>query len=105
MIEDRFSRSVKDSRGCVVGVIWAPKFKPRVIVPVFPGTNCEYDMARAFNLAGADSHILIFKNRTPKDLEESLASFKAEIEKAQIEAIITRKAGCDVSEIVINTVE
>ncbi|WP_296332394.1 phosphoribosylformylglycinamidine synthase [uncultured Treponema sp.] len=62
------------------------KAKPRVIVPVFPGTNCEYDMARAFNLAGADSHILVFKNRTPKDLEESLEAFKAEIEKAQIVA-------------------
>ena len=43
-------------------------------------------MARAFNLAGADSHILVFKNRTPKDLEESLEAFKAEIEKSQIVA-------------------
>ena len=43
-------------------------------------------MARAFNLAGADSHILVFKNRTPKDLEESLEAFKTEIEKAQIVA-------------------
>ena len=67
-------------------VIDKSKAKPRVIVPVFPGTNCEYDMARAFNLAGADSKILVFKNRTPKDLEESLAAFTSEIEKSQIVA-------------------
>ena len=62
------------------------KAKPRVIIPVFPGTNCEYDMARAFNLAGADSKILVFRNRTPKDLEESLNALKAEIEQAQLVA-------------------
>lgn len=67
-------------------VIDKSKAKPRVIVPVFPGTNCEYDMARAFNLAGAESKILVFKNRTPKDLEESLAAFTSEIEKSQIVA-------------------
>ena len=62
------------------------KAKPRVIIPVFPGTNCEYDMARAFNLAGADSKILVFRNRTPKDLEESLNALKSEIEQAQLVA-------------------
>ncbi len=60
------------------------KAKPRVIVPVFPGTNCEYDMARAFNLAGADSKIVVFRNRTPKDLEESLNLLQKEISEAQI---------------------
>jgi phosphoribosylformylglycinamidine synthase len=60
------------------------KAKPRVIIPVFPGTNCEYDMARAFNLNGAETKILVFKNRTPEDLTESLNAFKAEIDKAQI---------------------
>ena len=58
--------------------------KPRVIIPVFPGTNCEYDMARAFNLAGAQTKILVFKNRTPEDLKESLDAFKKEIDDAQI---------------------
>ena len=58
--------------------------KPRVIIPVFPGTNCEYDMARAFNLNGAETKILVFKNRTPEDLAESLDAFKSEIEKSQI---------------------
>ena len=62
------------------------KAKPRVIVPVFPGTNCEYDMARAFNLAGADSKIFVFRNRTSKDLEESLVGLQKEISGAQIVA-------------------
>ena len=58
--------------------------KPRVIIPVFPGTNCEYDMARAFNLNGAETKVLVFKNRTPEDLAESLDAFRREIEKSQI---------------------
>ena len=62
----------------------ARKAKPRVLIPVFPGTNCEYDMARAFNLAGADSRILVFRNRTPKDLEESLEAFRKAIADARI---------------------
>jgi phosphoribosylformylglycinamidine synthase len=65
-------------------VIDKTKAKPRVIIPVFPGTNCEYDMARAFNLAGADSKIFVFRNRTPKDLEESLNALRDEITQAQI---------------------
>lgn len=58
--------------------------KPRVVIPVFPGTNCEYDMARAFNLNGAESHIFVFRNRTPEDLAASLSEFKAQIDAAQI---------------------
>lgn len=76
------ARTKKDS----FAVIDKSKAKPHVIIPVFPGTNCEYDMARAFNLAGAETKILVFKNRTPKDLEESLAAFASEIEKSQIVA-------------------
>jgi phosphoribosylformylglycinamidine synthase len=60
--------------------------RPRVIIPVFPGTNCEYDMARAFNLAGAETKILVFSNRTPEDLAASLDAFKNEIDKSQIVA-------------------
>ncbi len=58
--------------------------KPRVIIPVFPGTNCEYDIARAFNLNGAQTQILVFRNRTPEELAQSLDAFKSEIEKSQI---------------------
>ena len=61
--------------------------KPKVIIPVFPGTNCEYDMARAFNLAGAETKILVFSNRTPEDLVNSLNSLKKEIDGSQILAL------------------
>ncbi|MEE0353106.1 MAG: phosphoribosylformylglycinamidine synthase, partial [Treponema sp.] len=42
----------------------AGKTKPKVVIPVFPGTNCEYDMARAFNLNGGETKIVVFRNRT-----------------------------------------
>ena len=58
--------------------------KPRVIIPVFPGTNCEYDMARAFNLNGAETQILVFRNRTQQDLSDTLDQFKKEIDNSQI---------------------
>ena len=68
-------------------VFAAPKAKPRVLLPVFPGTNCEFDMARAFNLAGADTKILVIANKTPALLEESLANFEKELKEAQILAL------------------
>ncbi len=58
--------------------------KPRVIIPVFPGTNCEYDMARAFNLNGAETEILVFRNRTQAELSATLDQFKKEIDNSQI---------------------
>ena len=61
-----------------------PASKPRVIIPVFPGTNCEYDMARAFNLNGAETKIMVFRNRTPEELSQSLKDFAKEIQEAQI---------------------
>ena len=76
--------SLKNARSDLKNTVSKSAAKPRVIIPVFPGTNCEYDMARAFNLNGADTKILVFKNRTPDDLRESLDAFKTEIEKSQI---------------------
>ena len=43
----------------------------RSMIPVFPGTNCEYDTARAFRRAGGDPHVLVLKNLTPADVAES----------------------------------
>jgi len=63
------------------------KAKPKVLLPVFPGTNCEYDMARAFALAGADTKILVFRNNTPKALAESLVELQKELSTAQILAL------------------
>ncbi|MEZ4358387.1 MAG: phosphoribosylformylglycinamidine synthase [Eubacteriales bacterium] len=58
--------------------------RPRVIIPVFPGTNCEYDTAAAFKRVGADAHVLVIKNLTPQDIEESIIKLKDEISKSQI---------------------
>ena len=46
--------------------------KPRVFLPAFPGTNCEYDSARAFERAGAEAYIGVFRNMTYTDIELSL---------------------------------
>ena len=65
----------------------APKIgvaKPRVLIPVFPGTNCEYDTARALARAGADPHILVIKNLSSADIAESVAAFKKEVKASQI---------------------
>lgn len=61
-----------------------PITKPRVFVPVFPGTNCEYDVARAFEDAGAIANTVVFKNLRPENIGESIELFAKEIEKAQI---------------------
>ncbi len=61
--------------------------KPHILLPVFPGTNCEYDMARAFALAGGDPEIFLFRNNTPKALEESLAQLQQKLKTAQILAL------------------
>ncbi|MBP5520189.1 MAG: phosphoribosylformylglycinamidine synthase subunit PurQ, partial [Treponema sp.] len=64
-----------------------PTSRPKVLLPVFPGTNCEIDMARAFNLAGADTKILVLQNRTQAQLTESLDNLARELRDAQILAL------------------
>jgi phosphoribosylformylglycinamidine synthase len=58
--------------------------KPAVLIPSFPGTNSEYDSAKAFRLAGAAAEILVFRNLTARHLEESLAILAAKIRASQI---------------------
>lgn len=58
--------------------------RPRVIIPVFPGTNCEYDSARAFEKAGGQAEILVIKNLSASDVEQSIHELVKQIEKAQI---------------------
>ena len=65
----------------------APKIgvaKPKVIIPVFPGTNCEYDTARAFARAGADPEILVIRNLTPADVTASCEALVKAIDASQI---------------------
>ncbi|WP_288906567.1 phosphoribosylformylglycinamidine synthase [uncultured Treponema sp.] len=84
-----FAKSVHPSLSAIrKNPVFNPiKAKPRVVIPVFPGTNCEYDIARAFNLAGADTNILVLSNKTPQMLEDSLAAFEKELKSAQILAL------------------
>ena len=58
--------------------------QPTVFIPVFPGTNCEYDSTRAFERAGARVVTKVFKNLTPAHIRESAAAYREEIAKAQI---------------------
>ena len=58
--------------------------KPKVFIPVFPGTNCEYDTAAAFERAGAETSVRIFRNRDAQDIRESVEAFAKEIAGAQI---------------------
>ena len=61
-----------------------PLSHPRVIIPVFPGNNCEYDTQAAFERAGADAHTLIINNLNAKDIAESAKKLVEEINKSQI---------------------
>ena len=58
--------------------------KPRVFIPVFPGTNCEYDSTRAFERAGAVVDVKVFKNLTAEDIHDSVELFTKAIDQAQI---------------------
>lgn len=58
--------------------------KPRVIIPVFPGSNCEYDSARAFRAAGAEAEIFVVRNRDAADIDDSLRGLADAIQNSQI---------------------
>ena len=58
--------------------------RPRVVIPVFPGTNCEYDTARAFRRAGADPSVLVINNLTPEAVAESTHELARRIRESQI---------------------
>ncbi|MDF2676674.1 MAG: phosphoribosylformylglycinamidine synthase [Bacillota bacterium] len=58
--------------------------KPRVFIPTFPGTNCEYDTKRAFDRAGAESEIFVFKNLNESDVEYSIKEMDKLIRQSQI---------------------
>ena len=86
------TRSHEDTSLVDTGVYEAKNFyvcknkiaKPRVFIPVFPGTNCEYDSARAFENAGAIANVKVFKNQTAEDIRESVDEFSRAIAQSQI---------------------
>ena len=58
--------------------------KPKVLIPSFPGTNSEYDSARAFQRVGAETHIEVFRNLTARHIEESISDLAKQIAQSQI---------------------
>ena len=58
--------------------------KPTVFIPVFPGTNCEYDSAKAFERAGANTIVKVFKNLSAADIRDSVDTFVKAIDQSQI---------------------
>lgn len=58
--------------------------KPKVLIPVFPGTNCEFDSARAFERAGAEADIVVIRNQTPAQLQESIDVIQRKLKESQI---------------------
>ena len=58
--------------------------RPKVFIPVFPGTNCEYDLTKAFTDAGGDPKIKVFKNLKENDIEESIKEIEKAINESQI---------------------
>lgn len=64
-----------------------PAFKtqnPRALIPVFPGTNCEYDVAKALRAAGAEPEIVVIRNRTASEIQESIAKIAGSIGQSQM---------------------
>ena len=58
--------------------------RPRVLIPVFPGTNCEFDTARAWEAAGATADVFVVKNLTVEDIEESIRGFATRLASSEI---------------------
>lgn len=58
--------------------------KPKMLIPVFPGTNCEYDTAKAAEAAGIDAEIFVINNQTPEKVARSVEQFASKINDAQI---------------------
>lgn len=58
--------------------------KPKVFIPAFPGTNCEVDSARAFEKAGAEANILVVRNLSARDIEDTIEAMEKAIRESQI---------------------
>ncbi len=76
---ETFSYEVKERVAPAIKVA-----KPKVLIPVFPGTNCEFDSARAMRDAGADARILVINNRTAEGISRSVERFAEELKSAQM---------------------
>lgn len=92
-LEDIFPTKAAEPQGEIAKIEYEPKqvflaeskiAKPKVFIPVFPGTNCEYDTAKAFENAGAKPDIFVLRNNSNSDIEYSIEEMKRRIDKSQI---------------------
>ncbi len=92
-LEKVFPTKVKNEKAKVENIVsdktctikcTKPIAKPRVFIPVFPGTNCEYDVTKAFEDAGAIVNTSVFKNIKSNDITDSIEEFAKQINQAQI---------------------
>ena len=84
-LEDRIFDVTKQSdKGAGIYICKNKVAKPTVFIPVFPGTNCEYDSARAFEAAGANAVVKVFRNADALDIRQSVEEFEKAIENAQM---------------------
>ena len=72
------------AEGSVIGAPAIKCAKPKVLIPVFPGTNCEYDSARAVMAAGGEAEIVVIRNLTAQDVARSVESVAAKIADSQM---------------------
>ena len=75
---------VEAAQSCAPSPLHGCTGKPVVFIPVFPGTNCDYDSAKAFERAGAEVRTMIFRNLTPEDVLESIDTMKQALDNCQI---------------------
>ena len=80
--QEKIEKTVSDKKQIITKKIQIAK--PRVFIPVFPGTNCEYDVGKAFEDAGAITNTVVFKNTKTNDVADSIEVFAKAIEESQI---------------------
>ncbi len=92
-LKDIFPIKAEDGEGKIESYIYKragiakssiPISKPRVFIPVFPGTNCEYDLDRAFERAGGKTDMLVFRNLSIQDIKDSIEKMNESIRQSQI---------------------
>ena len=92
-LEDVYPTKAKEDKGEIPTYSFdgkcdvAPKIKvakPKVLIPVFPGTNCEYDSARAVEKAGGEAEIFVIRNLTAEDVARSVEQFSAKVKDSQM---------------------
>ena len=103
-LEPVFSCNIPDAKGVFANFEYAAETRPaplvkcarpKVLIPAFPGTNCEYDSAKAMEDAGAETEIIVVKNLTPQAIAESVDYFAKRLETAQMIFIPGGFSGAD----------